>query len=492
MKPVRKHTLKRGGRFHSTSSQKQKYKTNLCNNRMTFQECELAILRNAVDESEHIRGEKIVQSEEIKEIIHILEDFLIKKQLICYGGTAINNILPKYAQFYNRNVEIPDYDFFSPDAINDAKHLADLYSKAGYSEVEAKAGMHLGTYKVYVNFIPIADITYMNPKLYKSLEKEALTIEGIRYAPPNYLRMSMFLELSRPEGDTSRWEKVLKRMNLLNKHYPLKKPECSTMDFQREMESVNLEEMERYYFLVRNAFIDEGVIFFGGYASILYSKYMPKEQQMQIQKIPDFDVLSEDPKRTAELVKEKLLENDIKNVKIVKHDSIGEIIPEHYEILIGIDTLAFIYKPIACHSYNKIHIEGKEINVATIDTMLSFYLAFLYADRPYYDKNRILCISMYLFEVEMKNRLEQKGLLKRFALSCYGKQITLEEIRAEKARKYEELSQKRNSKEYDLWFLKYNPKKTRQTKKVEKKEKTIVDLEKIIPSAFANPIPAII
>ena len=54
-------------------------------------------------------------------------------------------------------------------------------------------------------------------KLYK---KDSIQVAGILYAPPNYLRMGMYLELSRPAGDTSRWEKVLKRLTLLNKNYP--------------------------------------------------------------------------------------------------------------------------------------------------------------------------------------------------------------------------------------------------------------------------------
>ena len=146
-----------------------KYKTNLCDDTMTFQECELAILRHAVDESEKIQGEKKVNSEEVKRIIDILEKFLISNDCICYGGTAINNILPKYVQFYNRDIEIPDYDFFSPNALDDAKRLADIYAKNGYKEVEAKAGMHYGTFKVYVNFIPIADITQLNNQIYSSI-----------------------------------------------------------------------------------------------------------------------------------------------------------------------------------------------------------------------------------------------------------------------------------------------------------------------------------
>jgi hypothetical protein len=33
--------------------------------------------------------------------------------------------------------------------------------------------------------------------------------------------MSIYLELSRPRGDVSRWKKVYSRLLLLNKHYPI-------------------------------------------------------------------------------------------------------------------------------------------------------------------------------------------------------------------------------------------------------------------------------
>jgi len=193
------------------SVKNNKFRNELCSNNMTFQDCELAILRHAVDETEKMKGEKIIQNEEIKKILNIIEKFLRKNKLVCYGGTAVNEILPKEAQFYNRDIEIPDYDFYSSEAMNDAKKLADIYYKAGYTEVEAKAGVHFGTYKVFVNFIPIADITQLHKNIFKTIYKEAITINGIKFAPPNFLRMNMYLELSRPAGDVSRWEKVLKK-----------------------------------------------------------------------------------------------------------------------------------------------------------------------------------------------------------------------------------------------------------------------------------------
>ena len=205
---------------------------------------------------------------------------------------------------------------------------------------------------------------------------------------------------------------------------------------------------------------------------------MPKKLAVKLQKLPDFDVLSEDANLCATIVKERLEEANYKKVSIVFHEKIGEVVSEHYEIKVGNDTLCFIYKPLACHSYNEISVNGRKIKVATIDTMLSFYLAFLYTDRKYYDKERILCMSQYLFIVQQKNRLAQKGLLRRFSLNCYGKQETLESMRAEKTEKFMELKDKRNTDEYESWFLRYVPReqgKLKGRKAAIKRVKTVVE-----------------
>jgi hypothetical protein len=447
----------------------------LCDKGMSFEDCELTILRAAVDNAEEKIGKRTVNSPEIQQIINIVENFIKKKGLICYGGTAINNILPKEDQFYNREVEMPDYDFFTANALDDAKELADLYFKAGLTEVEAKSGQHYGTYKVFVNFIPVADITSIPKELYQRLKLQSIKVAGIYYTPPNYLRMSMYLELSRPAGDTTRWEKVLKRLTLLNKHYPLSANQCMHIDFQREMaDKVRGQEI---YETVKETLINQSVVFFGGYAISLYSKYMPIALQKQLKKIPDFDVISNDPETTAEIIKERLKDINIKNVKIIKRPSISDVIPEHLQIQVGADTIAFIYKPIACHSYNNIVIQGKLIRIATIDTMLSYYLAFLYTGRNYYDVDRILCMAKFLFEVQQKNRLQQKGLLKRFSITCYGHQETREEMRAEKSSKFKELKDKRGSREFEEWFLTYRPvdayaKSTKATKSTKSTKST--------------------
>ena len=92
-------------------------------------ESSLEILKKSQKEIEKNQNEKLVSNPTIQEIISIVEQFLINKKLICYGGSAINNVLPEKDQFYDPKRDIPDYDFFSPNSLDDAKELADIFFK---------------------------------------------------------------------------------------------------------------------------------------------------------------------------------------------------------------------------------------------------------------------------------------------------------------------------------------------------------------------------
>ena len=457
-------------------------KKTLCKKEMKYSDCELQILRTAVDEAEKKMANRVVNTPQVQKIMEIVEDFLRNNKLMCYGGTAINNILPLEDQFYDRSLELPDYDFYSPSARADCKKLADIYYKLGYEEVEGKvSSIHPGTYKLFVNYIPVADISEMNKTLFDNIYKDSKIVDGIHYAPPNFLRMAMYLELSRPAGDVSRWEKVLKRLILLNKNYPLKADSCRKIETQRKFEGGNPELVKKIYFITRNTFINNGLVLFGGYANMLYSEYMPKSYRYKVREIPDFDALSKDPERDAKIVKERLEEGGIKDVYIEKFKGVGEIIAPHYAIMVKVgnkyNIIAFLYEPLGCHSYNKLRINNKCVKIATIDTMLSLYLAFYYADRDYYDRDRILCMSKFLFEVQQKNRLKQEGLLSRFSITCFGKQDTLDDMRTHKSEKFLEFKNMKNkeeNEEYLRYFFKYNPankKKTVSNKKTKAKTK---------------------
>ena len=460
---------------------------------MSIFDKELDLIKESMKDVERRQGEKKVNNPHIRQLISIVEDFLRKKKLICYGGTAINNILPKKDQFYDKDVEIPDYDFFSKNALNDAKELADIYAKSGYENVVASSGAHGGTFKVFVEFIPVADITLLPDDIYNKIHKESIVKEGIYYCSPNYLRMSMYLELSRPDGDVSRWEKVYTRLVLLNNNYPVlpKGKSCKNVEIQRYFTTKSsIFNNKTLFLMIREILIDENVVFFGAMANSLYNSLIKQKKKriVKIPNIPDFDVLSKNPEQTAEIVKKELEKMRVKNVSVRKYrihssskDYIeDEVISPHYEVLIGDETVLFVYKPLACHAYNEIIVNGRSVKIASIDTMLSFYLAFLFTNKEYYDSRRLMCMCEILLKIQyehLKKNIPLNSIFKRFDIPCYGYQKTLEDIKKEKDHLFEKF--KKGTEAYEYFFMKYTPKtkkvktkKVKTKKKVQKKRKT--------------------
>ena len=70
---------------------------------------EQELVKQAVETIAARIGAKKTNDPKMKDIIATVERFIKKHELVCYGGTAINNILPELAQFYDKKTEIPDY-----------------------------------------------------------------------------------------------------------------------------------------------------------------------------------------------------------------------------------------------------------------------------------------------------------------------------------------------------------------------------------------------
>ena len=443
---------------------------------LSLEEMEINLIKDAVEYSDKLKSMVMNQSKDIEDIVGIVEKFIKKKQLICYGGTAINNILPKKYQFYDKNVDIPDYDIYSTTPLEDSKELADIYAKKGYSNVEVRTSIHAGTYKVSVIFISIVDITYMDEPTFIQMKKDAVVLDDITYAPVNYLRMSMYKELSRPNGDISRWEKVFKRLNLLNHSYPMKNKMCDKIKFDDIVASAetDMKKEKELFETVKDILIKHKSVFVGEFAVSLYGKYMSKEHKERFLKNKErfhIETLSDEPLVYTKIVKAELKKKGYDHIKIEEREPIGSIIDVHYEITVNDIPVCLIYKSEGCYNYNTIKREKKEVRVATIDTIMTFLLAAMYTGRPYYNNDKLLCIAQYLFIIQIKNRLANRGLLKRFTLNCVGYEQSLQERRLEKAKKYRLLKKDRESKEFNEMFFKYNPNEEKELKELLREEK---------------------
>jgi hypothetical protein len=397
-------------------------------------------IREAADLAEERLVKEAANNPEIRDMTRIVESFLKSHRVMCYGGTAINNLLPEKDQFYDKTTDIPDYDFFSETPQLHAMKLADQYYAAGYTNIEVKPGVHLRTFKVFVNYIGMADITFLHPPIFEKLWKEDFERRGIHYVTPDYLRMSVYLELSRPRGDVSRWIKVYKRLMLLNKHYPVGCKKELKPDVEMFLTDDVRMKLEKFL-------ESSDVILLGFHAVSLHTIIKSDDVQW---KLPiDLLVESSFLDKTVQELKKILPPH-----KLEKHPAFAELLPPHVEFKTpGGDVLARVFETQACHSYHQLR-DG--LKIASIPTLLQFYFAFLYADSKElagYDSARIQCVAQRL--VDMAHFADERRFELLTPLDCLGYQPTLSDMREEKSELYTSLSH--SSPTFLRLFFTYNP-----------------------------------
>lgn len=392
----------------------------------------------------------------IQTVLAIVHDFLTGSKVMCYGGTAINNLLPKDEQFYDPERDVPDYDFFSLTPQLHAMELADRIADAGYKIVEVKPGMHLGTFKVYADYTGVADITYLERDIFERLWKDSIEKGGIRYVPPNFLRMSVYLELSRPRGDVSRWKKVYSRILLLNERYPILCPATYEEATERLVSDSTRKKIER-------AIVNENAILLGFNASTLQQKGSGKW------KLPLDLLVTPDKRDETARVFHQLLADDGKT-KMRDSEGFGEILPPFTDVVDSEgNVLVRIYETNACHSY---HTTASGLRIASIPTLLQFFLSMMYGDdsvRESIPEQRYLCAAENLIQMANDDLPRRYKLLT--PIECLGKQDSIVDIRVRKANKYEKASKNKNSNEFLQHFFTYVPGKLSGTEKKKLVEK---------------------
>lgn len=391
-------------------------------------------LQSLVEEIELENSSRDATDPLVRKMLGVVESFLKTHRVLCYGGTAINNLLPEEKRFYNPDQDIPDYDFFSETPQHHAMMIADQLKALGIGNVEVKPGMHLGTFKVFSEFHGVADVTHLDHKIFDRLWKDDITVHGIHYVPPNFLRMSMYLELSRPRGDVSRWVKVYKRLQLLNKHYPMTCPghaEISKeLTAERKAEALSLLK-------------HHPIVLLGFSATEIHSN--------QTHWTTPVILLAE--KSTIESVthgKETVVTEGT------------ELIPKQIDVIGENNEIVFrFYETQACHSY---HLTRDHIRVASIPTLLQFFYAYLYTNATEHEITRLLCVANRLIELSEHENKRHFALLT--PKDCLGRQETLIDMKKHRTELYEKLSKHRESPDFLQYFFSYNPvnDKTRRRK----------------------------
>ena len=366
--------------------------------------------------------------------IDVVEEFLRKKHRLCYGGQAINAHLPAKYKFYDPEFSIPDYDFFTPNHESDITTLVKDLKKAGFTEISVREGMHDGTIKIYVDYIPIADMTLIDSKLYRILSKREYKTDGISYLDANSLRMLMYLELSRPRGEVGRWPKVYERLLLFNEFVPVKQCKISRKAFRGGLSHQQVNYI--ISFIIENKRIFAGADLLQFYNTALKTKEKGMHWILSSKKPIIFfspDVLSDSKILREEfsfLVNQsRKSENDRAPITIKTYSSHGvDIIPSMKVITHGIKSLVFIIDQTACHSYFNIPIaDNKVMRIASMDTLITLYFGLGLFDSKFYDMGSMECLANNLVKINIESRKDgaDNFAFPFISVKCSGHQTSL-------------------------------------------------------------------
>jgi len=379
---------------------------------------------------------------EIHKMMHIVKTFIEHNKVMCYGGTAINNLLSKKNQFYDPKKDIPDYDFFSETPQKHATELADNLFKAGIESVEVKPGVHLGTFKVFANYTGVADISSLDKEVFHKLWVESIIKDSIHYVPPNFLRMSVYLELSRPMGDVSRWKKIYNRLLKLNTEYPIV---CPTSD-KGDSKLIDYDLRKK----IETLLLRDEVVLLGYNASAL-------QQESHEWSLP-LDILCV-PEKAEHVAKDFVNVFGPGHIHTHSFEEYAELLPAHYDITNGKTLLVRVFETSACHSYHEL---SSGLRIASIPTLLNFFFAMLYADKEFVEhtsRQRLVCTAHTLVQLMSGSKKRRFKLLT--PLTCLGKQKDLLDMKKERADLYSKLSKDRQSKAFFKYFFSYTPTKSR-------------------------------
>jgi hypothetical protein len=376
----------------------------------------VTLVKAAAAEAANYQERFAAEDTEARKIVDIMERFLRMKARVVYGGAAINAHLPASKQFYDPKLYLPDYDFMTPDPLQDCADLITIFQHEGFDEVEAKFGIHEGTYKVFVNFRAAADITYMPPEIYERVMRDSKQIDGIHYASVNFLRMNMYLELSRPAGMVSRWEKVYQRLLLLNEEYPLKPGRC----VKEPLEALASPPGEKQLVLtgrILAAGIEAGAVFLSGASQLVLPDRNPSQKEVVI-------MMSDKSKElVGQLVALGLTPKTF--------EAMGELLPARTELRTSRKKLvAVVFETVACHSYTTLKFP-KDYRLGSIDLLIQMYYAMYFAELTGYLPVRLLCVIQDLIDLESAQR--EKAALTGdkdvFPMECVGHQPSMPELK---------------------------------------------------------------
>lgn len=163
-----------------------------------------------------------------KNILNIVYRYLIDNESILYGGMAIHTGLKAKGDGLYGDYELPDYDFFTTNAVKSGVELVKILIEKGYYNIMMYNGIHDSTTKISCDYVESADITQISKKFYDLQMAVSIRHAGLDYVGYYFQLLYIFKILARPTANESgklgydtynRWLKDYKRLKrIINVH----------------------------------------------------------------------------------------------------------------------------------------------------------------------------------------------------------------------------------------------------------------------------------
>lgn len=421
---------------------------------MSQQDSDMMRIEKAIEDRTQI--ERIHSFNQFKDMYEVARDFILKHDLILFGGYALNAIFPPEHKFYDA-YELPDYDVFTPSAKAHADKLASIYRENGYQYIDVRHAMHVGSYKLIVEFRPVVDFHDTPKPLFDRFLKTAKAqradilkinpaFEDLYIAPLDFLRFTVHNELSAPHGEVMRWSKVYSRFSMFYQLYPFAYNSKCTKDLMKPITDPLIKHVLKAALSYAEG---HGLPHIG--ASAMAMLMQQDSSPDTVYKhwgtgVSSVELMSEAAKETtdellvfmrdalkshAEGARYKL---SVKQYGKYGHDDHN--VPCHIVFLqetgkTSKQALVTIHQTVSCHSTVKLG----QTKLGNLDTVIRFLFHYIFVpiSKESDEVRKCMISMMYNIMFNSDTDKQKNKLLTRFVLDCYGYQPSLNTAKRQRA-----------------------------------------------------------
>lgn len=292
--------------------------------------------------------------DECKQVKEVINDYIMKKKRIVYGGTAYNTLIiqkSKSDAIYKPS-DCKDVEFYSPKPIEDIMELADILHEKNFKFVQVRQAMHAETYSLFVNFEQYCDVSYMPSNVFSNMP--ALNIGGIMYAHPNWILVDILRQYNDPI--TSYWrlkDKTFFRASTLLKHYPL---ELANVDLPKYNPVYDTVKSELFFKLAKL----HTLVFIGSVGTQYYLTRSPKINTTNLEVISTN--FTNDVKLINKFLKE-ILKSKYSDIVINLYKPFFQFRDESVEFMLdSVVLVRIIGSGHKCIPYNILHMKDSSFD----------------------------------------------------------------------------------------------------------------------------------